>query len=157
MNKLISAGLLLLAAACGSTDGTGPNPDPDPTPSTGAVGTYVLDNIENHSVPYVYDTKEVATGTLKAYWLSGQIELRADHTFTLKLTSKVTGPGYLGLPNTQTWTGTWELETGGVKLTNSSGVAHYSFSNGNSELNMTASYTKMAGGTASLGFTFKKQ
>jgi hypothetical protein len=155
MKKLILAGLTLAAAACGGTEGTGPNPNPEP--STGVAGIYVLDNIENHDVPYNYDSKSVTGGTVKAYWLSGQLELRADQSFTLKLVSKVTGPGHLGLPNTQTWNGTWAAETGGVKLTHSSGVAHYSFSGNNTELNMVANYTKMSGEPATLGFTFKKQ
>ena len=156
MRKLMLAGLTLLAAACGGGDGTGPNPDPDPNPNPSVAGTYLLDNIEDHAVPYVYDSKDVSGGTIKAYWLSGEIVLKADQTFTMKMVSKVTGPGYLGIPSTQHWSGTWELETDGVKLITSSGVAHYFFTGNNTELNVVASYTKMAGGTASLGFTFRK-
>ena len=156
MKKLALAGLAALALACGGNDGTGPS-DPNPTPNQGVAGMYVLDNIENHAVPYAYDSKDVTGGTVKAYWVSGSLELKSDGTFTLKLTGKQTGPGLLGLPSTQTWNGTWEEESGGVKLIHSSGVAHYFFTAGKTELNMVANYTKMDGSSDSLGFTFKKQ
>lgn len=151
----LGAALIAVVLACSGGDGTGPS---GPVIGNGSpVGRYVLAQIDGHDLPHLYDQGPVSGGTIKRYWLSGEVGFDADSTFTIRLVGKTTGPLQTGLPQTTSWSGTWRLEPGGVELRNSGGVAHWASNDQLASLNVPATFSKVGGGSGSLQMTFGKQ
>lgn len=149
-----SALCALTLTACGSAAVSGPGNDlPESAPP---VGTYSLYRADGHALPYEYDQKPSGGDMIRATWVSGKITYRADGTFAMSLVRKTTGPGYSGLPATQSYTGTWEVEGGGVRMHASSGTALYTSSDGLATLSVNATYTRLAGGSASMVLVFRR-
>ena len=145
---------ILLAVACSSDDATGPGPS---SGNGSPVGSYVMTQVDGNNLPYLYDQGAVSGGTIKRYWLSGDVTFKADSTFSIKLVGKTTGPGQSGNPSTTSWTGTWRLEPGGVELTNSGGKSHWTSSDNLASLIGPGTYTKVSGGKDTLNMQYRKQ
>ncbi|NOT07710.1 MAG: hypothetical protein HOP28_05810 [Gemmatimonadales bacterium] len=159
LRRLVPALVLAtLAAACGG-DGTGPSPQPDPDPApveTAPVGTYAWQTIDGHALPYEYDSKASGSEMIRSTWLSGEIKYKADGTFTMKLVGKIVGPGYSGNPATLSYAGNWQLEAGGIKMTNGAGNAHYTSNDALATLNVNATFTLLNGTSKSMVLTFSR-
>jgi hypothetical protein len=158
MKRTIALSTLALSsitwiAACGG-DSTAPL---TPKPGNGSpVGVYSMAAVDGHGLPHKYDEGNVTGGVRQQYFLSGEATFRADSSFSIKLVSKTTGPGASGQPSNTSWSGTWRLETGGVRLVNSGGVAHWTSSDQLGSLDAPGTYTKVSGGKGSLTMKFVK-
>lgn len=149
---------LLLTSACSGDKSTGPSTVPPVSQGNGSpVGTYVMQYVDNHAVPYAYDEGAVSGGTVKRYWMSGEAKFNADSSFSIKLVGKSTGPGQSGDNQTSSWTGTWRLEIGGVQLKSGGSTAHWKSADNLATLSAVGTYTKVAGGSGSVTLKFGKQ
>jgi hypothetical protein len=151
--SIIALSAIVSLAACGG-DSTAPA---TPKPGNGSpVGVFAMVAIDGHGLPHMFDQGNVSGGVRQQYFLSGEATFRADSTFSIKLVSKTTGPGASGQPSNTAWSGTWRLEVGGVRLTNSGGVAHWTSSDALGSLDAPGTYTKVSGGKGSLTMKFVK-
>jgi len=108
--RVILMSIVLFSAACSANDRS----ITDPT-DLNVRGTWILRGVNNSSLPYV----AAADGVQRWEFLSGRIELRADHTFIDIVTNRFTQIGSNADPviRVDSASGTWQLVGSNVGLT----------------------------------------
>jgi len=114
--------VLATALALGRVFGPGMGTTPP-----AAVGRYALVAVGDHALPALWQESDLGNGVrLRAYWVGGLAELRADLSYRLSLTLRASGPGVYGQPVVSTIGGTFrELPGGRLELSPARGGTVY--------------------------------
>jgi hypothetical protein len=101
ITRAIAAILTAASIACAG-DSDGPTAtEQEHEAARSPVGSFAMKMFNGANVPVQWDEFEVSKGIyIKTYWIGGKIDFRADSTFTIYYSHKMTGPGLPG--NVQT-------------------------------------------------------
>ena len=125
--RLIAAILTAATVACAG-DSDNPTGTDDQEALKSPVGSFAMKTFNGANVPVQWDEFEVSKGIyIKTFWIGGKIDFRADSTFTIYYSHKMTGPGLPGNVQTDSYSGRWRLAPGGkIEVRpNSGGVGYW--------------------------------